>query len=130
LTVGAVQRHFPESDETQKGHMKAQWQGVRSTKEKDTKENNEEVQRPIAKKKDVYIKVYDATKRSMYSEDQTGRFPVTSSRGHKYIMVAVELDGNYVDAEPIKSRKAEEFICNTKNTYVSVWYQKSGKEHR
>jgi hypothetical protein len=53
LTVGAVQRHFPESDETQKGHMKAQRQGVRSTKEKDTDENNEEVQRPIAKKKDV-----------------------------------------------------------------------------
>ena len=43
----------------------------------------------------------------MYS-DQTGRFLVTSAQGHKYMMVAIELDGNYIDAEPLKSRKAQE----------------------
>jgi hypothetical protein len=32
LTSAAVQKHFPESDEMQKGHMKWQPQGVRSTK--------------------------------------------------------------------------------------------------
>ena len=32
LTSEAVRKHFPESDETQKGHMKRQRQGVRSTK--------------------------------------------------------------------------------------------------
>jgi adenylosuccinate synthase len=32
-----------------------------------------------------------------------------SSRGNKYIMVAVKLDGNYIDAEPLKSRKATDF---------------------
>jgi hypothetical protein len=37
----------------------------------------------------------------MYS-DQTGRFPITSAGGHKYTMVAVELDGSYIDAEPIQ----------------------------
>jgi hypothetical protein len=52
----------------------------------------------------------------MYT-DQTGRFPVTSSRGNKYIMVAVELDGNYIDAEPIKSRKAENLIKG----YNAIW---------
>ncbi len=51
----------------------------------------------------MYVKVYDATKRAMYT-DQTGRFPVTSSQRHKYLMVAVELDGNYIDAEPMKAR--------------------------
>ena len=30
---------------------------------------------------------------------QTGKFPVPSSNGHKYIMVAIELDGNYINAE-------------------------------
>ena len=44
------------------------------------------------------------------SSNQTGRFPITSSRGNKYLMVACELDGNYIDAEPIKSRKTKDII--------------------
>jgi hypothetical protein len=32
ITPSTVQRHFPESDKTQKGHMKKQHQGVRSTR--------------------------------------------------------------------------------------------------
>jgi hypothetical protein len=34
LTVAALQKYFPDSDETQKGHMKGQRQGIRSTKQK------------------------------------------------------------------------------------------------
>jgi hypothetical protein len=62
--------------------------------------------KPGVKHKDVYLMVFDATKKSMFS-DQTGKFPITSARGHKYIMVAVELDGNYIDCEPIQSRTAK-----------------------
>ena len=36
--------------------------------------------------------------------DQTGRFPATSSRGNQYIIVLVEVDGKYIDAEPLKNR--------------------------
>jgi hypothetical protein len=32
LTAATVRKHFPESDEKVKGHMKKQRQGVRSTK--------------------------------------------------------------------------------------------------
>jgi hypothetical protein len=32
MTVTAINKHFPESIETQKGHMKHQCQGIRSTK--------------------------------------------------------------------------------------------------
>jgi hypothetical protein len=46
--------------------------------------------------------VFDTTKKSMFS-NQTGKFPITSARGYKYIMVAVELDGNYIDCEPLQS---------------------------
>ena len=35
---------------------------------------------------------------------QTGRFPITSSRGYKYIMIAYDYDSNNILAEPIKSR--------------------------
>ena len=47
-------------------------------------------QQPGVKHKDVYLMVFDATKKLMFS-DQTGKFPITSARGNKYIMVAVEI---------------------------------------
>ena len=58
------------------------------------------------KHKEVYLMVFDASKKSMFS-DQTGKFPITSARGYKYIMVAVELDGIYMNWKPIQSRKAK-----------------------
>ena len=102
LTAEAVARHFPESDETQKGHMRQTRQGVRSTKVVD---EDAIIFKPSpgVKHKDVYLRVYNATKKTMYS-DQTGRFPVVSIRGNKYVMVACELDGNYIDAEPMRDR--------------------------
>ncbi len=108
LTTNAINDYFHESDETQKGHMMQQHQNVLSTKEKE-EANGLDMKRPIECKQDVYVKVYDATKKPMYI-DQTERFPVTSSRGHKYIMIAVEMDGNYIDAEPLKSRSTKDLI--------------------
>jgi hypothetical protein len=61
--------------------------------------------KPGVKHKGVYLMVFDATKKSMVS-NQTGKFPIMLARGNKYIMVAVELDGNYIDSEPLQSRLA------------------------
>jgi len=94
ITSAAIQKHFPESDEMQKGHMKWQRQGVRSTKVLES--IPEEVNRAtgakdsptppkLKKMKDVYIKIHMASK-TMYT-DQPGRFPATSSSGNQYIMV-------------------------------------------
>ena len=41
----------------------------------------------------------------MYT-DQPDRFSATSSSRNQYIMVLVEVDGNYIDAEPMKNRSA------------------------
>jgi hypothetical protein len=90
----------------QKGHMKQVKQGVRSTKVIDKDAMLEFKPQPGVKHKDVYLRVFDATKKAMYT-DQTGKFPITSSRGNKYLMVAVELDGNFIDAEPLKTRTAQ-----------------------
>ena len=38
------------------------------------------------------------------STDQTGRFPVTSSRGSKYLMVLYNHNSNAILAEPLTSR--------------------------
>ncbi|KAL7483042.1 hypothetical protein ACHAW6_008693 [Cyclotella cf. meneghiniana] len=110
LTTSNVTKHFPESDETQKGHMKQTKQGVRSTKVIDEDAMALFKPKPGDKHRDVYLRVFDATKRSMYT-DQTGRFPITSSRGNKYIMVAVEMDGNYIDAQPMQARTTKELVA-------------------
>ena len=106
LTPQNILRHFPESDETQKGHMKQTKQGVRSMKIVEADAMLSFKQQPGVKHKDVYLMVFDATKKSMFT-DQTGKFPITSTRGNKYIMVTVELDGNYIDGKPLQSRSAK-----------------------
>ena len=45
--------------------------------------------------------------RRIYS-DQTGRFPHTSSRGHKYIMVMYDHDSNAIVFEALKTRQGKE----------------------
>jgi hypothetical protein len=55
----------------------------------------------------IYAAVLDAGQ--IYT-DQTGRFPVISSRGNVYIMVLYECDGNAIMAEPIKNNKAAELL--------------------
>ena len=58
VTVEHVNKHFPESEETAKGHMNHQRQGVRSTKHKDFQEP--ETSNEIGKKeRDVYAKVVE-----------------------------------------------------------------------
>ena len=106
-------KHFPDSDETQQGHMKKQRQGVRSTKQ-----NVDEEQRSTTNTKkmhDVYIKIHNLTE-TMHT-DQTGRFPATSSRGNQYIMVLVEVDGNYIDTEPTKNRTEGSIT----KAYLTLW---------
>ena len=71
--------------------------------------------------KDVYIKIHNATE-TMHS-DQTGRFPATSSRGNQYIMVLVEVDGNYIDAEPMKSKSEGSIIT----AYLALWARLTAK---
>jgi hypothetical protein len=78
MTPQNVSRHFPESDETPKGHMKQTKQGVRSTKVVDKDAMLGFQPKPGVKHKDNYLMVFDATKKSMFS-DQTGKFPITSA---------------------------------------------------
>jgi hypothetical protein len=111
-----VRKHFPDSDETQKGHVKKQRQGVRSTRTKEKpKDDDEFVTSPFRKSRDVYVKIHNAGE-TMHS-DQTGRFPATSSRGNQYVMVLVEVDGNYIDAEPLKSKAEGAMI----QAYLTLW---------
>ena len=52
----------------------------------------------------------------MYT-NQIGQFPIVSSKGNKYLMVAVEMDGNYIDVESMKSRETGSFV----KAYQTIW---------
>jgi hypothetical protein len=93
----------------QKGHMRGQQQGVRSTKNKpldvfpDTP-----TPPPHESKKDTFICIYKL-KKTIYS-NKTGRFPQVSSLGNKYIMVIHDVDSNSLWAEALKDNTGGELI--------------------
>ena len=103
LKTKNVQKYYPESTETPKGHMNQTRKNVRSTKTKplETAHNNQLLR--SQKKRDVYTKVYNV--RETIFSDQTGKFPKQSLRSNKYIMVLVEIDSNAIMVEPMKSQK-------------------------
>jgi hypothetical protein len=109
LTEQNVQKYYPETTETAKGHLNQTRKNVRSTKAKPTPLETCDTSQLHGKKvRDVYTKTYSVRK-TMFS-DQTGQFPTRSQRGNKYIMVLVEIDSNAILVEPMKSRKDEEMI--------------------
>ena len=60
------------------------------------------------------MRIEDATGK-IYT-DQIDRFPVTSTRGNKYILVAYDSDSNTVNAEPLKIRTGPDLLA----TYIKV----------
>lgn len=91
-----AKKHYPESVETQKGHMKQQRQNVQSRKMRINNGNNDdndiELDRTL-NKHIIMVKVIHAHT-TMYT-DQTGCFPVQSSHGNKLLIVLFKVDGNY-----------------------------------
>ena len=104
-----VQKYYPETIETAKGHLNQTRKNVRSTKAKPTPLETCDTSQLHGKKvRDVYTKTYSVHE-TMFS-DQTGQFSMRSQRGNKYVMVMVEIDINAILVEPMKSRKDEEMI--------------------
>ena len=88
ITVKNVNWHFPESEETQRGHLRNQHQGLCSTKSPHPVTRTT----PAENKCNVFINVYDP-KGKMYTE-QMGKLTHRSIHGKKYQMILHEIDGN------------------------------------
>jgi hypothetical protein len=88
--------------------LKQQRQNARTTKIKDTKVivTEPDLDHGI-KTQFVYAATIDAGQ--IYT-DQTGRFPVVSSKGNKYIIILYDYDSNAILAQPIKDRAAPELL--------------------
>jgi hypothetical protein len=98
-----------------KGHMDQSRKNVRSTK----KETNETETTPTQNVNNepthlTFATIEDTGK--IYT-DQTGRFPVTSSQGHKYILIMYDYDSNAILTEPIKSRSGGGILRAYKNLF-------------
>jgi hypothetical protein len=103
LTVCNIQKYFPETVETPKGHLNQSRKNIRSTKQKPIPlETFQSPQLKGRKMRDVYTHVYD-TRATIFS-DQTGKFPHRSLSGNSYLMVMVDIDSSAILVEPIKNR--------------------------
>ncbi len=67
------------------------------------------------KMRDVYIKIHNASN-TMHT-DQTCCFQATSSAENKYIMRLLEVDGIYIDTEPMKNRSTGSIV----KAYLALW---------
>ena len=114
ISIKNVRKHFPESEETQFGHMRGARQGVRSTRNAPENVHNPVVDNSLPtiellpKKGDIYMQVYELNQEDRLTNtifsDQTGEFPHVSSRGNKFIMVVHHVDSNSTWVEPSKNQ--------------------------
>ena len=105
-----INKYFPESEETVKGHMNHQRQGVQSTKKIAVEHKIVDTSSETGKKEqDVYTKVIDVwdMKGPIYT-DQTGKFPTKSRSGNRYVMVMVAVDSHAILVTPMKNRTDQE----------------------
>jgi hypothetical protein len=108
LNEHSVEKCLSKSTSTTKGHFNQQIQNARTTKIKDAQLLDSETdQYHGIKTQFVYAATIDAGQ--IYT-DQTGIFPVVSSRGNKYIMILYDYDSNAILAKPIKDRTAPELL--------------------
>jgi hypothetical protein len=56
----------------------------------------------------VFTTILPATELQKSYSNQTGKFPVQSSRGYNYVMVLYDYDSNAILSKPLKTRQASE----------------------
>jgi hypothetical protein len=109
LTEHNVQKYYPETIKTAKGHLNQTRKNVRTTKVKATPLETCDTSHLHGKKvRDVYPQTH-MVREAMFSA-QTGQFPIRSLRGNKYIMLMVEINSNAILVEPMKNRKDAKMI--------------------
>jgi hypothetical protein len=109
LTERNVQKYYPKTTKTAKGHLNQTRKNVPSTKIKATPLETCNASHLHGKKVcNVYTQMY-MVRETMFS-DQIGHFPIQSLCGNKYIMVMVEINSNTILVEPMKNCKDAKMI--------------------
>jgi hypothetical protein len=112
-----ITKHLRKSIATALSHLDQEHKNISSTKPKTpsttTPTPQSDVQptseNPNERTHQVFPAIIDADTGQIYI-DQTGKFPVTFSRGNKYVFVLYDCDSNAILVEPIKSRMQDELL--------------------
>ena len=99
LTEEIVLKLLQKYEATAKGHIRQSFKGKQSTRPREP--SGAPIQNPNLTHS-FFLQATDLA--GKFYTDQTGRFPVTSSRGFKYIMVAYDYNSNTIHTKPIKNR--------------------------
>jgi hypothetical protein len=127
MTTENVTKHLPKSIATTLGHQDQTRKNAQSTQPKPQLDlESEQEPDPTShpqRTHQVFTAIVDSGTGKIYT-DQTGQFPVTSSRGNKYLFVLYNYDNNTILAEPIKSRQQDELLRASKQ--LTQHLQKQG----
>jgi len=107
ISLGHSSKYFPESEETQKGHMRGQRQRVRSTR---MTEPTEDIPTDIPHQKKGNILITEHEVKSLMYADQTGLFPAISSLCNKYVMILHHVDSNSSWVEAMRNQSGSKLI--------------------
>eukprot|EP00804_Cyclotella_cryptica_P019039 CCRYP_014449-RA/>CCRYP_014449-RA protein AED:0.30 eAED:0.29 QI:0/0/0/0.75/0/0/4/0/637 len=111
INIKNVNKHFPESKETQQGHMHGKHQGIHSTKPTGPASAKLSNPTPLLDQtediltEDILVNIHD----NLYS-NQKGKSPHVSSRGNPYQMVLYHVNSNSIWVEATKNCSEGEMI--------------------
>ena len=123
LTPQLIRKQLPTSEATSKGHLNQERKSIQSTKstisisphphvESSTIETDAYTfpssEEPNIKSHQCFTTLVSFEKTAKAYSDQTGKFPYTSSRGHKYLLIIYDYDSNAILQQPLKTKTAGE----------------------
>ena len=99
-----VAKHLTPTIATAKGHLDRKRKNINSTQKETEEEKLDMTPSTEDKNEDVFIAFLAADTNGTVYTDLTGKFPVTSISGHKYVMVLYHYDSNGIIFRPMKNR--------------------------
>ena len=111
LTTTNVTQHIQFNDATMKGHLDHVRKNLRSTTTTNTECKEIEAEH---KTHFAFAAVKEIGKNHT---DQTGAFPVLSSRGYRYIFILYHYDTNAILTEPLKTERQTKLIGHMQNWF-------------
>ena len=128
LSFDLVHKYLSKKQSTTLGHLHQPQKFLRSTQEKviQPDPDPEQDQLPSSTQSEdtniVFLKRVDITGKNY--TDQTGRFPVTSSKGITYILVTYNYESNNIHAEPLKTRSSWDLKTALPKTPQLIYQQR------
>ena len=118
LTLTNLKKYPPTSMAMHKGHLDQTRANQNSTKS--TQHKKSPSLQPLTngtKTLSCYAKVTSFTPQAQTHSDQTGKFPVTSKQGNKYVFVLYDYDSNSIQVRPLKNREANSILSAFKSCH-------------